>query len=301
MRHRRVGRLALGLALTVLAATVPAGGAGAAERPPCGWRSAPPDHWDHVVWIWMENKNYDQVIDDRSAPFTTWLAHECGRTKKYSSVGGPSLPNYLGATSGDTHGIHDDDDPAAHHLSADNIFRQVRHSGRPSRTYAESMPQACALENRGRYAVRHNPAAYYVGANDRAACRKDDVPLDGSARQLQDDVDHWKLPAFTVVVPNVCHDTHDCDVGAGDRWLGSWLWRLWTSDLYKDGKTAVFIVWDEPTPMPNVVMSPSTPAGKTVEEGFDHYSLLRTAEEVLRLPLLGRARNARSMRGPFRL
>jgi hypothetical protein len=53
--------------------------------------------------------------------------------------------------------------------------------------------------------------------------------------------------------------------------------------------------------MPNVVMSPSTPAGKTVDEGFDHYSLLRTAEEVLRLPLLGRARNARSMRGPFRL
>ena len=63
----------------------------------------------------------------------------------------------------------------------------------------------------------------------------------------------------------------------------------------------MFVVWDEPTPMPNVVMSPSTPAGKTVDEAFDHYSLLRTTEEMLRLPLLGRATGARSMQGSFRL
>jgi len=301
VRPRRVGRLALGLALTVLAAATAAPGAEAGERPPCGWRSAPPDHWDHVIWIWMENKNYGQVIDQRSAPFTTWLAHQCGHTKRYSSVGGPSLPNYIGATSGDTHGIHDDQDPAEHRLSANNIFRQVRRSGRSSRTYAESMPKHCTLSTTGRYAVRHNPAAYYVGENDRDACGKDDVPLDSSASQLRWDVDRWTLPAFSVVVPNLCHDTHDCDVGSGDRWLGSWLARLWTSDLYKDGKTAVFVVWDEPTPMPNVVMSPSTPAGRRVDQAFDHYSLLRTTEEMLRLPLLGRATGARSMRGSFRL
>ena len=301
MRHRRVGRLALFLVSTIVAAAAAAPPARAADRGPCGWRPARPDHWDHVVWIWMENKHYGQVIDDRSAPFTTWLAHQCGHTKRYSAVGGPSLPNYIGATSGDTHGIHDDGDPSDHRLNADNLFRQVRRSGHSSRTYAEGMPGHCMLADSGRYAVRHNPAAYYVGENDRSACRKDNVPLDSSASQLQRDVDRWTLPAFAVVVPNVCHDTHDCDVGAGDRWLGSWLWRLWTSDLYRDGKTAVFVVWDEPTPMPNVVMSPGTPAGKTVAEGFDHYSLLRTAEEMLKLPLLGHAKGARSMRTSFRL
>jgi hypothetical protein len=77
--------------------------------------------------------------------------------------------------------------------------------------------------------------------------------------------------------------------------------RLWTSDLYRDGKTAVFVVWDEPTPMPNIVMSPSTPAGLRVAQAFDHYSLLRTTEEMLGLAHLGRAASARSMRGPFRL
>lgn len=300
MRRRPAGRLALALAVTILAvAAAPARAAGRDQ--PCGWRPAPPRTWDHVIWIWMENHTYDQVIDQRSAPFTTWLAKRCASSDRYSTVGKPSLPNYIGATSGDIHGIHDDDPPDAHRISADNIFRQVRRSGRVSRTYAESMPQPCALNPSGRYAVKHNPAAYYVGENDRSACRKDNVPLDSSARRLQWDVDHWSPGTFAVVIPNLCNDTHDCDVRTGDRWLGSWMAGLWTSDLYKDGKTAVFVVWDEPSPMPNVVMSPSTPAGLRVGAPFDHYSLLRTTEEMLGLPFLGRANSARSMRGPFHL
>jgi hypothetical protein len=297
--RRRAGRLALGLALSILAAAAPARAAGRDQ--PCGWRPAPPKAWDHVIWIWMENHTYHQVIDQQSAPFTTWLARQCASASRYSAVGKPSLPNYIAATSGDTHGIHDDDAPNAHRISADNLFRQVRRSGRVSRTYAESMPGPCALNTAGRYAVKHNPAAYYVGENDRSACRKDNLPLDSSAGQLRWDIDHWSLPTFVVVIPNLCDDTHDCDVRAGDRWLGSWMPRLWTSDLYRDGRTAVFVVWDEPTPMPNIVMSPSTPAGLRVGEAFDHYSLLRTTEEMLGLGHLGRAAGARSMRGPFRL
>ncbi|MDQ1516825.1 MAG: phosphatidylinositol-3-phosphatase [Actinomycetota bacterium] len=299
MGRRRAGRLALGLAISIVAAAAPAGAAGRDQ--PCGWRPVPPKAWDHVIWIWMENHTYHQVIDQRSAPFTTGLARRCASASRYSAVGAPSLPNYIAATSGDTHGIHDDAPPDAHRLSADNLFRQVRRSGRVSRTYAESMPGPCALNTTGRYAVKHNPAAYYVGENDRSACRKDNLPLDNSAGQLRWDIDHWSLPTFVVVVPNLCDDTHDCDVGAGDRWLGSWMPRLWTSDLYRDGKTAVFVVWDEPTPMPNIVMSPSTPSGLRVGEAFDHYSLLRTTEEMLGLAHLGRAGGARSMRGPFRL
>jgi len=299
VRLHRTGRLALGLALMCLAAAAPARAADGNR--PCGWRSSPPKAWDHVIWIWMENHTYHQVIDQRSAPFTSWLAHQCASTSRYSAVGRPSLPNYLAATSGDIHGIHDDDSPAVHRITANNLFRQVRRSGRSSRTYAESMPGHCNLGMTGRYAVKHNPAAYYVGQNDRAACWRDNVPLDGSASQLRWDVDHWSLPSFVVVIPDLCSDTHDCDVHVGDRWLGSLLPRLWTSDLYRDGKTAIFIVWDEPTPMPNVVVSPGTPAGRQVGEAFDHYSLLRTTEEMLRLPLLGRANGARSMRGTFRL
>jgi len=53
--------------------------------------------------------------------------------------------------------------------------------------------------------------------------------------------------------------------------------------------------------MPNIVISPTTPAGTVVSQPFDHFSLLRTTEEMLGLPLLGRASSAVSMRGAFHL
>ena len=92
-------------------------------------------------------------------------------------MGSPSLPNYLGATSGDTGGITDDGGPAIHPQHGDNLFRQVRVSGATVRSYVESMPANCAVAPQGRYAVKHNPAAYYTSGDDRHACAADDVPL----------------------------------------------------------------------------------------------------------------------------
>jgi hypothetical protein len=50
------------------------------------------------------------------------------------------------------------------------------------------------------------------------------------------------------------------------------------------------------------VIAPSTPAGTTSASTFDHYSLLRTTEEMLGLTTyLGEAANAVSMRSAFGL
>jgi hypothetical protein len=105
--------------------------------------AAPPAVYQHVVWIWMENKGYSQVIGITSAPYSNTLVRQCGTATRYASVGGPSLPNYIGATSGDTQGISDDGAPSGHPLTVDNLFRQVRASGRSERSYEESMPGNC--------------------------------------------------------------------------------------------------------------------------------------------------------------
>ena len=267
-----------------------------------GGRAGPPPNYAHVVWIWMENHTYGQVIDSPSAPYETTLAHQCGTATHYSAVGIPSLPNYLAATSGGTWGVADDAEPPAHPLTVDNLFRQVMAAGRTERSYQEGMPGPCDLGASGSYAVKHNPAAYYVGAEDRAACRADDVPLGSlDAGPLVDDLAADTLPAFSFVTPDLCHDTHDCPVAAGDSWLALWVPKILASPAYRSGTTAVFIVWDEPTPMPNIVVSPSTPPKTTATEAFDHYSLLRTTEELLGLPLLGDAAGASSMRAAFHL
>src|SRR5207245_11200810 len=123
--------------------------------------------------------------------------------------GSPSLPTYIGATSGDTWGIGDDNGPGSHVLDVDNIFRQVRAAGMTEGSFEESMSAPCELTISGTYAVRHNPAAYYQGNDDRAACQRDDVPLGsidtGAFRKM---LDAGTLPTFTFVTPNTCDDTH---------------------------------------------------------------------------------------------
>src|SRR5205807_6196492 len=104
----------------------------------------------------------------------------------------------LGATSGTTSGIGDDAAPAAHPLTVDNLFRQVRARGGSAVTYAEGMPRPCALESSGRYAVKHNPAAYYTGGDDRSACERDDLPV-ASAADLAGRVSSAAVPAFVFV------------------------------------------------------------------------------------------------------
>jgi hypothetical protein len=46
---------------------------------------------------------------------------------------------------------------------------------------------------------------------------------------------------FTLVVPNVCHDMHDCSVSAGDRWLHGFTPKVLKTSEYRSGTTAIFI------------------------------------------------------------
>ncbi|MDQ3857328.1 MAG: alkaline phosphatase family protein [Actinomycetota bacterium] len=272
---------------------------------PCGTATAPPTGgWEHVVWIVFENKGYDDVIGSANAPYLNSLASECGLATNFYAEAHPSLPNYIAMTSGSTQGVTDNGDPASHPLDVPSIFSQLGTGG--WRSLEESMPSNCYLTNSSLYAVRHNPAAYYT--NVRTDCASYDVPLTGppdlSAR-------------FTFVTPNLCNDMHSCstqddiatETKTGDTWLSTFLPQVLASPEYTAGTTAIFITWDEDDyssvdsqHIPTLVVAPSTPAGAASATRFDHYSLLRTTEEMLGLTTyLGRAADATSMRGEFGL
>jgi hypothetical protein len=262
---------------------------------PCGTTATPPAHYRHVVWIWMENHTWGSVIGTSAAPFLTSLAHQCGTDSNWASVGSPSLPNYLGATSGSTQGVTDDGDPSQHSFAADNLFRQVRAAGGTERSFAEAMPGNCQLVSQGAYAAKHNPAVYYDGPGDRAACQADDVPFSRFPAVLAS----GQLPTYSSITPDICDDMHDCSVATGDRWLATWVPRILATASYRSGSTALFIVWDEPTPLANVVVAPSVRPGTVASAAVNHYSLLAATEEMLGLPLLSRAAGAPSLRGVF--
>jgi hypothetical protein len=257
--------------------------------------TAPPDRYDHVVWIVMENHSFDDIIGSSDAPYINRLAAEHALATNFHAESHPSLPNYIAMTSGSTQGIFDDDPPAQHPLDVPSIFSLLPGGG--SRSLQESMPAACSATDAGQYAVRHNPQAYYV--NLGSDCGRYNVPLsdppDLSAR-------------FTFITPNLIHDMHDGTVADGDTWLSTFVPTVLASDEYAGGRAAAFLTWDEDDNLlgdnhiPTVVIAPSVAPGTKVEAALDHYAMLRATQEMLGLqPLLGSAAGAPDMRTPFNL
>jgi hypothetical protein len=66
---------------------------------PCGTLATPPTY-THVIWVLMENHSYNTIIGSSQAPFINSLARKCGLATNYHNISHPSLPNYVGMTSG---------------------------------------------------------------------------------------------------------------------------------------------------------------------------------------------------------
>jgi hypothetical protein len=121
---------------------------------------------------------------------------------------------------------------------------------------------------------------------------------------LQNDVASGSLPAFSFLTPDLCNDMHDCSIATGDAWLAGWVPQIVAGPDYQAGRLAIAIVFDENGGGGNnqvyaAVISPYTIPGTQDATNFTHYSLLRTAEEILGVPLLGSAATATSMRAAF--
>jgi phosphatidylinositol-3-phosphatase len=311
----RTGLPAIAIALSLLAGAPAAAArltaAPAAASGPCGSLSAPPAY-THVIWVWMENHSYTTIIGSGQAPYLNSLAAECGLATNYHNITHKSLPNYVGATSGLGYQalakFTGDCSPLPGCVTpAPSIFGQ----GETWKAYQESMPSDCAAKNSGDYLVHHNPPPYFTGL---AGCGTADVPY----TQLAGDLAAGTLPAFSFITPNVLDDMHTGTIAQGDKWLAASLPAILNSHEYRDGSTAVFITWDEghggtvgekcatsitdgSCHIATIVVSPSTAPGTRPAALFNHYSLLRTAEQLLGLPLLGKAASAPSMTAAFNL
>jgi phospholipase C len=301
------------LLLYAVSALGPAGCAGpavTAAKGPCG-QVASASRYKHVIWIWMENRSYRAVIGSSRAPFINRLAARCGLAANYHNISHPSLPNYIGATSGLGYGalkkFTSDCSPSRLcRTPARSIFAQ----GETWKAYEESMPSNCHRADSGEYAGRHNPPPYYTKL---PGCSRRDVPY----RRLAADLAHNHLPAFSFITPNLIHDMHDGTVAGGDRWLARNLPAILRSRAYQSRSTVVFITWDEGEGgsasrcaanttdagchVATIVISPSTRTGTKSTRLFSHYGLLGTAEQVLHLPRLGRASSFPTMTSAFNL
>jgi hypothetical protein len=170
------------------------------------------------------------------------------------------------------------------------------------------------------YATRHNPFVYFHSIiDDQARCEAHVVPLD---RLPGDLASADTTPNFAFITPDLCSDGHDAkcaDGGPGgyagiDAFLSTWVPRILSSPAYADGGM-VIVTFDESedgaeaccheptgpnTPMPGiqgpgggrtgtVLISGWIEPGSTNDSPYNHYSLLRSLEDLFGLAHLGYA------------
>lgn len=280
MPARRVAGLVALTTATLLAATPSASAASALPTP------------DHVLVVMMENKDPGEVLDDAAAPYLSALARAGASFTDAHAETHPSQPNYLALFSGSTQGVTDDG--CDHTFGGPNLGSALIAAGRTFVGYAEGLPRAGATVcTAGRYARKHSPWVNFTDVSGAATNQP--------AAMLNAGWDH--LPTVAFLTPDLCHDMHDCPVAAGDAWakdtLGSYL------DWARTHNGLLVLTFDESEPH-----TPGNPiatvlAGPMVTPGaypgrIDHYTLLRTIEDMYGLAPLGASAHTAPITGIWR-
>jgi hypothetical protein len=193
---------------------------------------------------------------------------------------------------------------------------------RPTLNSFDTSQQATAASQ---YAARHNPFVYFHSLIDSGACAANDVPLG----QLDGDLSSAATtPNFVFVTPDLCNDAHDstcADGGPGglpaaDQFLQTWVPKITGSPAWSEGSLLI-VTFDEAEsgdassccgeqPGPNspnpggtsqgngggktgaVLVSQFVQPGSVNSTPYNHYSLLKSIEDVFGLGYLGYAGQA---------
>jgi hypothetical protein len=184
-----------------------------------------------------------------------------------------------------------------------------------------------AAEAGDQYAARHNPFVYFHSIiDDQARCDANVVPL----HRLEDDLsDADTTPNYVFITPDLCSDAHDtpCIDGrpgglvSANQFLLTWVPRILSSPAFEDG--LLIVTFDEAeiegdnrdasaccnqpvgpnSPLPGifgpgggrigaVLISPFVKPGTKNDTPYNHYSLLRSVEDLFGLDHLGFAGQA---------
>ena len=252
-----------------------------------------------VFVLLMENKNWTEVKDNPAAPYINGVLLQTGaHAEQYYNPPNnhPSEPNYIWLEAGDSLGIKDDMDPLVNAVStSDHLVTYLERANITWKAYQEDIDGvSCPLTKVAMYAPKHDPFVFFDDVTGNKS------PSDPSCishirpySELAGDLQGQRVARYNFITPNLCHDTHDCGLAAGDSWLQLNIPTIMASEAYaNDG--VLFITWDEGEgsdgPIGLIVVSPNAKPGFANQVHYDHSSLLKTVQEILDVkPLLRHA------------
>jgi hypothetical protein len=253
-----------------------------------------------VFFVIFENREFTQVIGNESAPNFNSLAEQGALLTQHYAITHPSFPNYLALIAGQTFGITWNCETC--YQNAPILPDQLEASGKTWRAYLEGMPAACFDYTVNPYAKRHNPFIYFESVrSDEGRCLSRVVPFD----QFVIDMSQDSLPDFVWITPDICNSAHDCPLATADKWLGSLVDTIRSSNAYQSD-SLIIITWDEGSSnagccdlakggrVATILLSPMIQPGVQDDTPYTHYSLLAMLEKGWGLDLLGLAGDPRT-------
>ncbi len=247
---------------------------------------APSVRFGHVFIVVEENANFGDVIANPALPYLNGLANQYALAANYFANAHPSIPNYFELTTGQILTLIDASTPRTFPVDSENVVRDLLAAGKSWKSYAEDIPSVGYTGgDSGRYAVRHNPLAYFTDVQNDTKQVQNLVPFS----QFATDLNTANLPNFSFIVPNLCNDAHDCSLATSDAWLKANIDPLIQSPLFqKDG--LLIILFDEADTLDltsggghvaAVVVSPRAKRGYKSIAFYQHQSVLRLTLEGL--------------------
>jgi phosphatidylinositol-3-phosphatase len=236
--------------------------------------------YDHVVVVVDENHSYDQIIKD--SPYIASLTHQGANFTNSHALGHPSEPNYLMLFSGSNQGVTDDAH-CAHSFTVPSLGGQLIKAGRSFTGYSEDLPSTgyhgCSG---GEWVQRHVPWASF-----------NDIPGSSNLSFAAFPTDYNRLPTVVFVTPNLQNDMHDGSIAQGGNWIKSHLGGY--IDWAKTHNSLFILTFDEDDNDPlganqitTVMVGDHVKVGEYAET-INHYSVLRTLEDMYGLRALGGA------------
>lgn len=248
----------------------------------------------HVFLLIEENHSFGTMIGNPAMPYLNQLSTRYGLGTQYFANAHPSLPNYFELTTGQTITL---DDNFSGTVSQDNVVRELVGAGKTWKSYIESLPSVGYTgSDVFPYIKHHNPVAYFSDVVSSPAQAANMVPFS----QFAGDLAAGRLPNYSLIVPNLLDDAHDCPaaipsctdnqkLAAADSWLSTNIAPLVNSPMFQqDGLLIIVVDEGDVLDFANgggrvamLVISPRSKSGFQSTTMYQHQSALRLTLEAL--------------------
>ncbi len=252
---------------------------------------------DHIVVCVLENHGYNQVIGSSFAPYINQLSTMGANMVEYYALTHPSQPNYLMLFSGGNQGVTTDNLPVGTPWTTPNLGASLINAGFSFSGFSEDLPSTGSLVGAsGSYGRKHSPWINWQGSGLNQISAGVNFTMDNFPSDFN------LLPDVSFVIPNMDNDMHNgvdpARISSGDAWVYANLstYVNWTMQH----NSLLILLFDEDNNnnsnhIPCLFVGPMVQSGNYSSNGYDHYDLLRTIEDIYGLPYAGNSATARTI------